>query len=97
MVVPFLQVSPRLLIVFDCINNQLLIAKINAYGVDTNSLHILASHYEKRKQRKKVNGSYSNFNDIFSGVPQGSRLCLLRHTLSLHKLTPHSKNPNIIQ
>ena len=77
MVVPFLQVSPRLLIVFDCINNQLLIAKINAYGVDTNSLHILASHYEKRKQRKKVNGSYSNFNDIFSGVPQGSRLCLL--------------------
>ena len=56
---------------FDCIDHQLLIAKLNAYGVDTNSLYILASYLEKRKQRTKVNGSCSNFDDIFSGVPQG--------------------------
>ena len=59
---------------FDCINHQLLIAKLNAYGVDTNSLYFLASYLEKRKQRTKLNGSYSNFDDIFSGVPQGSIL-----------------------
>ena len=59
---------------FDCINHQLLISKLNAYGVDTNSLYFLASYLEKRKQRTKVNGSYSNFGDIFSGVPQGSIL-----------------------
>ena len=59
---------------FDCIDHQLLIAKLNAYGVDTNSLYFLASYLEKRKQRTKVNGSYSNFDDIFSGVPQGSIL-----------------------
>ena len=29
------------------------------------------------KQRTKVNGSYSNFGDIFSGVPQGSILGVL--------------------
>ena len=29
---------------------------------------------EKRKQRTRVNGCYSNFDDIFSGVPQGSIL-----------------------
>ena len=52
----------------------MLIAKLNAYGIDTNSLYFLASYLEKRKQRTKVNGSYSNFDDIFSGVPQGSIL-----------------------
>ena len=59
---------------FDCIDYRLLIAKLNAYGVDTNSLYFLASYLEKRKQRTKVNGSYSNFDDVFSGVPQGSIL-----------------------
>ena len=59
---------------FDCIDHQLLITKLNAYGVDTNSLYFLASYLEKRKQRTKVNGSYSNFDDIFRGVPQGSIL-----------------------
>ena len=59
---------------FDCIDHQLLIAKLNAYGVETNSLYFLASYLEKRKQRTKVNGSYSKFNEIFSGVPQGSIL-----------------------
>ena len=58
---------------FDCINYQLLIAKLNAYGVDANSIYFSASYLEKRKQRTKVNGSYSNF-DIFRGVPQGSIL-----------------------
>ena len=54
---------------FDCIDRQLLIEKLNAFGVDTNSLYFLASYFEKRKQGTKVNGSYSNFDDIFSGVP----------------------------
>ena len=54
---------------FDCINNQLSIAKRNVYGVDTNLLYFLASYLEKRKQRTKMNASYSNSDDIFSGVP----------------------------
>ena len=52
----------------------MLIVKLNVYGVATNSLYFLASYLEKRKQRTKVNGFYSNFDDIFSGVPQGSIL-----------------------
>ena len=67
MIVPFLQTVPK---AFDCIDHQLLIAKLNAYGVDANSLYLLVSYLEKRKQRTKVNGSYSDFDDIFSGVPK---------------------------
>ena len=52
---------------FHCIDHELLIAKLNAYGVDTNLLEFLASYLEKRKQRTKVNGSYRNFDDIFTG------------------------------
>ena len=59
---------------FDCIDHQLLIAKLNTYDVDTNLLYFLSSYLEKRKQRTKVNGSNSNFDDISSVVPQGSIL-----------------------
>ena len=75
MVAPFLQNSPRYLIVSNTlIDHQLFIAKLNAYMVDTNSLYVLASYLEKRKQRTKVNGSQSNFDGIFSSIPQNSIL-----------------------
>ena len=47
---------------------------LNEYGVDTNLLYFLASYLEKRMPRKKMIDSYSNFDDIFSGVLQGSML-----------------------
>ena len=34
----------------------------------------VSSYLEKRKQIAKVNGSYSNFDDLFSGALQGSLL-----------------------
>ena len=46
----------------------LLLAKLNAYGVDTNSLYFLASCLEKRTQRTKLNGSDSNFDDYTSVI-----------------------------
>ena len=38
---------------FDRIYHQLLIAKLNAYGVDTNSLYVLASHIEKGNKEQR--------------------------------------------
>lgn len=38
---------------FDCIDYRLLIAKLNAYGVDTNSLYVLASHIEKGNKEQR--------------------------------------------
>ena len=38
---------------FDRICHQLLIAKLNAYGVDTNYLYVLASHIEKGNKEQR--------------------------------------------
>ena len=59
---------------FDCIDHELLIAKLYAYGLDKNSLYFINSYLKGRKQRAKINSSYSAFAEILFGVPQGSVL-----------------------
>ena len=59
---------------FDCIDHELLIAKLHAYGFDTDALKCIYSNLKGRKQRTKINSSYSFFANILFGVPQGSIL-----------------------
>ena len=59
---------------FDCIDHELLISKLNAYGFDKNSLYFINSYLKGQKQRTKINSSYNAFAEILFGVPQGSIL-----------------------
>ena len=59
---------------FDCLNHDLLIAKLEAYGFDNSALLSVKDYLKNRKQRTKVNGSYSSWLDLLFGVPQGSIL-----------------------
>ena len=59
---------------FDCLNHQLLIAKLAAYGYDNSSLKVILSYLTGRKHRTKVNNYLSKWANITSGVPQGSIL-----------------------
>ena len=59
---------------FDCINHELLIAKLSAYGLDRNATKFFYSYLNERKQRVKINMSYSHWDNITTGVPQGSIL-----------------------
>ena len=59
---------------FDCINHDLLIAKLNVYGFGHESLAYIYSYLSERKQRTKINNSFSSWSYIYSGVPQGSIL-----------------------
>ena len=60
--------------VFDCLPHDLLIAKLHAYGLDMPSLKLLHSYLTKRRQRVKINNTYSSWSEILFGVPQGSIL-----------------------
>ena len=57
---------------FDCINHELLIAKLHAYGFSSESLTFIQSYLTNRIQRVKINSSFSEYSNVESGVPQGS-------------------------
>ena len=59
---------------FDCIPHDLIIAKLEAYGLEIGALRLIHSYLIKRKQRVKVEEAYSSWKDIIFGVPQGSIL-----------------------
>ena len=59
---------------FDCIPHDLLIAKMEAYGFERNARKYIYSYLKGRRQCVKLNGTYSKFQTILAGVPQGSIL-----------------------
>ena len=59
---------------FDCICHDLLIAKLHAYGLSLPALKMIQDYLMNRKQRTKIGSSYSTWEEIISGVPQGSIL-----------------------
>ena len=59
---------------FDRLPHELLIAKLHAYGVDVPSPKLLHLYLIKRKQKLKLNGTYSSWSEILFRVPQGSIL-----------------------
>ena len=59
---------------FDCLLHDLIIAKLNSYGFNLIALNLSHNYLTKRKQRTKINQSYSSWEDILFGVPQGSIL-----------------------
>ena len=59
---------------FDCLDHELLIAKLNAYGFSLPALKLVHDHLLNRKQITKVNRTYSSWLEIVFGVPQGSIL-----------------------
>ena len=59
---------------FDCLQLDLLLAKLNAYGFDQKSLKLILSFLSNRKYRTKLNSSFSEWKHLLIDVPQGSVL-----------------------
>ena len=59
---------------FDCRNHELIIAKLNTYGFTLTALKLVHDYLSDRKQRTRINNSYSTWSEILFGVPQGAIL-----------------------
>ena len=54
---------------FDCLQHDLLLANLNAYGFDYKSLKLISSFLRNRKYRTKINSSFSEWKHLLIGVP----------------------------
>ena len=71
---------------YDCLSHDLLIAKLEAYGLDVGSLNFLLDYLSLRKYRTKVGSSYSKWSEICRGIPQGSILGPLMFNIFLNNI-----------
>ena len=59
---------------YDCLPHDLLIAKLDAYGVGIDSLKLIYSYLTDTRQRVKIGTSFSAWKSLSEGVPQGSAI-----------------------
>ena len=57
---------------FHCIPDDLLIATFSAHGFDKTALKYVYKYLKKRQQCVRINNIYIGFEEIISGVLQGS-------------------------
>ena len=71
---------------FDLIPHNLLLDKLRAYGLSTQSLNLIKHYLSGRRQRVKVVNARSDTSKIYRGVPQGSVLGPLFFNILLNDL-----------
>ena len=81
--------------IFDTIAHPLLLAKLEAYGLNSSACALLGDYLDGRLQRVKVGVAFSGWQAVGRGVPQGSVLGQMFFNIVLSDLFYHIKTVKI--
>ena len=71
---------------FGCIDQNLLIAKLNLYGFENSSLQFSHSYFSMLKQRTKIDSVFSSLEVSFSDVSEGAILVSLCYVIFISSI-----------
>ena len=57
---------------YDKLDHRIMITKLSKMGIKGKNLGWITNWLTPRKQRVRINSSLSSWNDVLSGIPQGS-------------------------
>jgi len=59
---------------FDCVDHEILLSKLNKYGIRGVVKNLIENFITNRHQQVRVNNVFSNYKSVKYGVPQGTVL-----------------------